>query len=122
MRTLQRLIIPALDVCPEVELYVRLSGPATLDVEDREVTLRKGGVVRTDTFFGVFSLGRWGALTSVRRVSVGLDVTGACVLETMVTGLDGKERWSTDSMSTHRHRSWPGPSSPSSARGSCGSG
>ena len=92
MRTLQRLIIPALDVCPEVELYVRLSGPATLDVEDREVTLRKGGVVRTDTFFGVFSLGRWGALTSVRRVSVGLDVTGACVLETMVTGLDGKER------------------------------
>ena len=92
MRTLQRLIIPALDVCPEVELYVRLSGAATLDVEDREITLRKGGVVRTDTFFGVFSLGRWAALTTLRRVAVGLDVTGACVLETMVTSLDGRER------------------------------
>ena len=41
MRTLQRLIIPALDVCPEVELYVRLSGAATLDVEDGEITLRQ---------------------------------------------------------------------------------
>ena len=44
MRTLQRLIIPALDVCAEVGLYVRLAGAATLDVEERHVAmLRRGG-------------------------------------------------------------------------------
>ena len=92
MRTLQRLIIPALDVCPEVELYVRLSGAATLDVEDGEIGFRHGGVLRTDTFFGVFSLGRWSEQSTLRRVSVALDLSGAFVLETMVTSLDGAER------------------------------
>ena len=92
MRTLQRLIIPGLDVCPEVEMYLRLSGPATLDVEDRQVLLRKGGVVRTDTFFGVFSLGRWGKESTVERISLALDISGSFTVETLVTDLDSRER------------------------------
>ena len=92
MRTLQRLIIPALDVCPEVEMYLRLSGPATLDVEDRQVLLRQGGVVRTDTFFGVFSLGRWGKESTVERIGLTLDISGSFTLEALVTDLDGRER------------------------------
>ena len=121
MRTLQRLIIPALDVCPEVELYVRLSGAATLDVEDGEIGFRHGGVLRTDTFFGVFSLGRWSEQSTLRRVSVALDLSGAFVLETMVTSLDGAERVWIGARSTRRRRRWVCLNSPTSVRVCSGS-
>ena len=92
MRTLQRLIIPALDVCTEVGLYVRLAGAATLDVEERHVAMRTGAVLRTDTFFGVFSLGTWSQKSTVEQIVVRLDVSGTFTLETFVTDLDGNER------------------------------
>ena len=92
MRTLQRLIIPALDVCAEVGLYLRLAGAATLDVEERQVAMRAGGVLRTDTFFGVFSLGTWSQKSTVEQIVVRLDVSGTFTLETIVTDLDGNER------------------------------
>ena len=48
--------------------------------------------LRTDTFFGVFSLGRWGKESTVERISLALDISGSFTLETLVTDLDGRER------------------------------
>ena len=92
MRTLQRLIIPALDVCPEVGLYVKLSGPSTLDVEQRHVSMRAGGELRTDTYFGVFSLGVWSTESVVRNLVVRVDASGEFAVESIVTAPDGRER------------------------------
>jgi GT2 family glycosyltransferase len=92
MRTLQRLIIPALDVCSEIGLYLRLQGPATIDIDQREVVMRRGGEVRTDTFFGVFSLGVWQKETIVEELGLRVDVVGTMVFEVLATGHDGAER------------------------------
>jgi len=92
MRTLQRIIVPALDVCSEVELYVRLSAAATIDIEDRQIQMRRGGDLRTDTYFGVVSLGTWRDHTTLRRLSLRLDATGTFDVEALVTDLDGADR------------------------------
>ena len=97
MRTLQRLIIPGLDVCPEIGMYLGLSGPATLDVEDRHVVMRRGGVLRTDTFFGVFSLGVWAHESVVEDLGVRFDVAGSFRVEIVVTSPDRVERVVTTS-------------------------
>ncbi len=92
MRTLQRLIVPALDVCSEVELYVRLGAAATLDVEDRQIWMRRGGDLRTDTYFGVVSLGTWNDHTTLQHLALRLDATGSFEVEAVVTDLGGAER------------------------------
>lgn len=92
MQSLQRLVIPALDVCPEVGMYVRLSGAATLDVDQRHLVLRHGGTLRTDTFFGAFSLGVWTHESVVEHLAVRADATGDFDVEAIVTARDGEER------------------------------
>ncbi len=90
MQTLQRLLIPALDLCTEVGLYLRLSGPATLDVANRHILLRAGGEVRTDTYFGVVSVGLWRGRTSVEQLALRLDAMGSFDVEAVVNGDDGQ--------------------------------
>ena len=78
--------------------------------------------MRTDTFFGVFSLGTWAQQSTVEQIAVRLDVSGTFTLETLVTDLDGSER-SIDrrlvGLGFLGHRA--ARRSPSSARVCCGS-
>lgn len=92
MRTLQQLIIPALDVCAEIGMYVRLSGRASLDVDQRHIVMRSGGELRTDTFFGVFSLGVWSRESVVKNLTCRAEVTGTFDVEAVVSSPDGTER------------------------------
>ena len=94
MRTLQRLIIPALDVCPEVE-HVRPAVRARRRSTSRTARslLRQGGVgAHGHLLRRVLArpVGRSRARSS--RSSVDLDISGSFALETLVTDLDGQER------------------------------
>ena len=63
---LQRLCLPSPDFA-EPELYVR---SATGQITDEGMSLPQGERATFDTYFGMFSAGRWRRLTVVRDVSV----------------------------------------------------
>lgn len=73
---LQQLVLPTLDVCPRIDLYVRLGPGTELSTLDRCLRLRRAGEAAFDTYFGCFSATRWRQLTPVRSLSLELDVAG----------------------------------------------
>lgn len=61
LHTLQSLMWPEPGICTERDLYVRLEGPAGLDTgpAGTEVLFAAGGIARFDTWFNLFSFGKW---------------------------------------------------------------
>jgi galactofuranosylgalactofuranosylrhamnosyl-N-acetylglucosaminyl-diphospho-decaprenol beta-1,5/1,6-galactofuranosyltransferase len=74
---LQHLVVPTLEVCPRSDLYVRLGPGTELSTLDGCLRLERDGEVSFDTYFGCFSATRWSRATSVRRVDLQLELTGA---------------------------------------------
>lgn len=59
LHLLQALAFPEPGICTEAELYMRLSGPAALDLPGRAVEFAAGGRARFDTWFNLFNIGKW---------------------------------------------------------------
>jgi GT2 family glycosyltransferase len=76
MTTLQRVLFPTIDLCPQVKLYVKLTGGSWWSQARREVHLKRGSVVRFDTYFNGFSVGKWRRHTAVNHVSFGFEAQG----------------------------------------------
>jgi len=83
---LQRLVLPR-EGFEEPELYVRLSGDASLS--QGAVTLGRGGVATFDTSFGAFAAGRWRRLTSVGEIRVVVLGSGDAEVDVLGVG-DGR--------------------------------
>src|SRR6266568_7105969 len=73
---LQRLLFPTLDLCPQVKLYASLTGGSWWSHSRREVRLPVGSVVRFDTYFNGFSVGKWRRHTNVNHLSFSFEAQG----------------------------------------------
>jgi GT2 family glycosyltransferase len=76
MTTLQRLLFPTLDLCPQVELYVNSDGGSWWSQARREVRLVPGSAVQFDTYFNGFSVGKWHRHTAVNHISFEFEAEG----------------------------------------------
>ena len=83
-RTLQRLLVPTLEVCPRPDLYLRLGPGTELSTVDRCVRLAPDSEVSFDTYFGCFPVTRWLQATGVRELELELELTGAVHAEAVL--------------------------------------
>jgi len=79
--TLLRLPTPSVDLCSDVELYVRLESNARYSFVERAVVMDAGDAVTTDTYFGVIPVGKWHRHTSIRNVEVVIETDGEVEVE-----------------------------------------
>ena len=59
MITLQNFITPEPGICTEQALYCHVQGPAGFSQSTGHYTLSRGACARFDTYFNLFSLGKW---------------------------------------------------------------
>jgi len=69
------LIQPAL--CTEEELFFRRRGPVALDAESNTLRLDPGGTVLFDTYFNMFSAGKWLKNCDIRNLRLIVEADGA---------------------------------------------
>lgn len=87
-----RFRFPSFELCPRTELYVRPVHNADHSVLGREVRLGAAGVVQFDTYFNAFGVGKWLRHTTVRRVRLAAEVTGACRIEVVHDRFDRRSK------------------------------
>ncbi len=68
MTTLQRLLLPKLDLCPQSEMYLNCVDRSWFSYATGDVRLLRGASVRFDTYFNAFSVGKWRRHSQVDRV------------------------------------------------------
>jgi hypothetical protein len=88
---LQRLILPDLGVCPELDLYARCEGAAAYAYRRGELKLAAGGRVSFATLYGAFSIGKWRRLAGISSLRLRLDISGEGQV-VIWTWRDGQDR------------------------------
>ncbi len=83
-----RFRFPSFELCPSTELYVRPVHNAEHSVLDRQVRLGVGGIAQFDTYFNAFGVGKWLRHTTVRNLTVAVEISGACRIEVVHDRLD----------------------------------
>ena len=83
MTVLQTLPLPQIGLCTDVDLYVRTpeGSAAWWSFDESAVVLGAGDWVTTDTYFGVFSTGKWSRHTTVGEVEIVAGVSGDVEVE-----------------------------------------
>src|SRR5438132_3474512 len=76
MVTLQRLLFPTLDLCPQVELYVNLTEGSWWSQARSEARLVPGSALVFDTYFNGFSVTKWRRHTTVNQISFEFEAEG----------------------------------------------
>jgi galactofuranosylgalactofuranosylrhamnosyl-N-acetylglucosaminyl-diphospho-decaprenol beta-1,5/1,6-galactofuranosyltransferase len=89
---LQDLLLPTLEACRRIDLYVRLGPGAELSTLDACLRLGPDGEVGFDTYFGSFPVTRWRDRTTVRSLALELDVTGGVGAEVVLAHPHRAER------------------------------
>jgi len=74
--TLQHMILPEQGICTEMELYVHLYGASGVNLGDRTIWLGGGGVACFDSYFNLFSIGKWQAAAPFSSLSLELEAQG----------------------------------------------
>jgi GT2 family glycosyltransferase len=74
---LQNIILPNLDICSEEELFLRVNSKCMLNYQQNIVELRKGGIIKFDTYFNALSVQKWKNYTDVKNISINLHLKGA---------------------------------------------
>ena len=72
---IQELIFPYIG---DTELYFRIDNGK---IENKEVFLEKNGILKTNTFFNIFSAGKWFKYTNLNNLSIHFAGTGKVKLE-----------------------------------------
>ena len=72
---LQELIFPYIG---DTELYFRIDNGK---IENKEILLNKNGTLKTNTFFNIFSSGKWFKYTDLQDLSLSFSGTGKAKLE-----------------------------------------
>lgn len=97
MEILHNIVLPNLSVPGREKLYVRLSGPAHCELATPRVRFRNGGVLRTDTFYGGFTVAAWKQIAPVSTLLLRLDGEGSFVVSL------GLHRLGRDTVWLHEH-------------------
>jgi hypothetical protein len=74
---LQHLILPDLDVCQELDLYVRCWAGSAYAYGAGELRLQPFGQVIFDTLYGGFSIGKWREVTGLSQLRIELSASGS---------------------------------------------
>lgn len=74
--TLQHMILPEQGICTELDLYVHLQGVAGANLGDGTVWLGAGGAACFDTYFNLFSLGKWHGAAPLSTLSLVIEAQG----------------------------------------------
>jgi GT2 family glycosyltransferase len=72
---------PAIGLCTDVSLYLKLHGGARYSFSESAAALNAGDAVSTDTYFGVVPAGKWFRHSGVRTIVIDVDVEGAVDVE-----------------------------------------
>lgn len=75
--TLQTLMWPDPDLYREIDIALRLAGPATLSATPPAITFAKGAEARFDTAFNLFPLAKWQAHCGLTDLWLRLEGSGA---------------------------------------------
>lgn len=104
MVVLQSLPLPSVGLCTDVDLYVRAQRGAWYSFEESAVLLQEGGLVSTDTYFGLIPVGKWFRHTTIRQVDLVLNVEGDVEVEAVHNRMHHAPRI----VATGEHRGGPG--------------
>ncbi len=74
--TLQNIILPNLHISTVEELFLRLNSNSLLNYKQNIVELKKGGIIRFDTYFNAFSVQKWKDYTNIKSISIKLYLKG----------------------------------------------
>ncbi|MBD6618061.1 hypothetical protein FNW02_20080 [Komarekiella sp. 'clone 1'] len=75
---LQNIILPNSDIYSSVEkLFLKLNYNSVLNYKQNIVELKKGGSIRFDTYFNVFSVQKWKNCINIKRINIRLYLKGA---------------------------------------------
>lgn len=78
---LQSLLWPEYNISTERDLYVRLSGAASLSMSEQSVIFAEDGMASFDTSANLFNLGKWRLHCGLKDLRLRLEGTGAFDLE-----------------------------------------
>jgi len=84
MTTLQRLLLPTLDLCPQTQLYVNCVGGSWFSHAAHQVHLLRGSSALFDTYFNGFSVGKWRRHTTVDQVVLQFEASGELEVEVVL--------------------------------------
>ncbi len=84
MTTLQRLLLPSLDLCPQTQLYVKCPGGSWFSHPNGEVRLLRGSSALFDTYFNAFSVGKWRRHSTVEQVVLNFEASGEVEVEVVL--------------------------------------
>lgn len=82
--TLQRLLLPNIDVCAESELYVKCKGGSCFSHASGVVRVPAGSWVQFDTYFNSFSVGKWRRHTAVENIVLRFEASGDFEVEAVL--------------------------------------
>lgn len=73
---LQNVIFPEQGICTELDLFVHLEGIAAYSQTGPHICLGEGARARFDTYFNLFSVGKWHAAAPLATLSLCIDAAG----------------------------------------------
>lgn len=74
--TIQKLMLPHIGICTEEELYFRKRGNTFFNWKERKFELNTGGILDFDTYFNMFSAGKWYKYTMIQDFGIRLRLRG----------------------------------------------
>lgn len=74
--TIQKLMLPQIGICTEEELYFRKKGSAFFNWKEQNFEMDTGGILDFDTYFNMFSAGKWDKYTNINECGIQLKVQG----------------------------------------------
>lgn len=85
---LQRLAFPEKERSEVQDLYIRIFGNVLQ--KEREIWLKKGAFIRTDTYFNGFFVEEWKRYTMLSKIACTVEVCGKCIVEAFMA--EGKDK------------------------------
>lgn len=89
--TLQRIIFPETGICTEQELYFQVEGAVGYASSGESLFLGIGGYVTFDTYFNLFSLGKWTANGDIGRLHLEISLQGKTEVSVVHVRTDGSQ-------------------------------
>jgi len=91
MITLQNLIFPDPEICTEHDLYFRPVGEFGFSQSDGRIWLGHGGLIKLDTYFNLFNIGKWHAACDLEGLYA--EITGEGRVEIRVFHALPEKSW-----------------------------
>lgn len=91
MNTIQNIIFPEQGICTEADLYFHLHGDSGYNGSDQSVHLGTGAAVQFDSYFNLFSVGKWFDNCSLKNLN--LMITGSGEVEIRVYHAIPERSW-----------------------------